>query len=307
MVEILATLLRKDNRIVGINVDNHEHKIVQFADDSTIIVGNLSSIKHVLNVICNFSKYAGLKLNMSKTKGIWLGPLKELGLRKYEGLTWTGNPVKCLGIYIGHKHEKCVYLNWTQKLKMMEKTLQRWKMRQLTLEGKIIIIKTLVLSKIIFPVSLLPIPTFVKNEVKEMIFKFLWKGKDKVKRSVLINDKYNGGLNMIDIDSFFDALKASWITRIINCKGKWKSIFEYYVNKQGTPLNYLLQMSFKTSRSFPVIKNCHSSTEIFYLLLTMLNHVYLWKIWMMNSFYNNQYLEIMHLNTMMNVSISETG
>ncbi|MCP3950619.1 MAG: hypothetical protein GY697_00120 [Desulfobacterales bacterium] len=109
------------------------------------------------------------------------------------------------------------------------------------------------ISKIIFPVSLLSVPTFVKDEVKEMIFKFLWKGKDKVKRSVLVNEKCNGGLNMINIDCFFDALKASWITRIINCKGKWKSILEYYVNNQGIPLNYLLQMSFKTTRSFPII------------------------------------------------------
>ncbi len=65
VVEILATVLRKDNHIVGITVGNKEHRIVQFADDLTIIVGNLNSIKHVLDIIHRYTKFAGPKLNMS--------------------------------------------------------------------------------------------------------------------------------------------------------------------------------------------------------------------------------------------------
>ena len=34
-----------------------------------------------------------------------------------------------------------------------------------------------------------------------MIFKFLWKGSDKVTRNSVINSVKNGGLNLIDIDS----------------------------------------------------------------------------------------------------------
>ncbi len=59
------------------------------------------------------------------------------------------------------------------KVENYGKKLQRWNMRQLTLEGKILIIETLVMSKIIFLVLLLSVPTFVKDEVKEMVFKFL--------------------------------------------------------------------------------------------------------------------------------------
>ena len=32
------------------------------------------------------------------------------------------------------------------------------------------------------------------KEVKKILFNFIWKGKDKVKRSVLISDEENGGL-----------------------------------------------------------------------------------------------------------------
>ncbi len=65
----------------------------------------------MLKVINRFTKFAGPKLNMEKTKGIWLGPLKILGLRTFCGITWTGSPVCCLGIYIGHKTLKCKILN----------------------------------------------------------------------------------------------------------------------------------------------------------------------------------------------------
>ena len=109
------------------------------------------------------------------------------------------------------------------------------------------------MSKIVFPASLLHVPDSVKVDLKKIIFDFLWKGKDKVKRSVIINTKCNGGLNMTDIDSFLTALKAAWISRLLNGNGKWKTVIEYLLNKQDMSLKYLLQMNFKSAKSFPVI------------------------------------------------------
>ena len=60
---------------------------------------------------------------MKKTKGIWLGNFKNLGLRVKDDIIWTGNPVKCLGVYIGHNSEKCYNKNWTRKFESIEKPL----------------------------------------------------------------------------------------------------------------------------------------------------------------------------------------
>merc|ERR1712105_62038 len=137
----------------------------------------------------------------------------------------------------------------------MQSMINRWKMRYLTLEGKILTVKTLVLSKIVFPISLLNEPQFVRPRIKEMVYNFIWKGKDKVKRNVLINSKCQGGLNMIDIDGFVESIKAAWITRLLRCKGKWKSIFENYISKCGLKLTYLLNMSIKSVKSFPILES----------------------------------------------------
>ncbi len=172
------------------------------------------SITNVIEIINRFSFFAGPNLNVSKTKGIWLGPLKDLGLRKFCDITWTGNPIKCLGIYLGHKKEKCDFLNWNKKLDNIHNTLNLWKCRDLSIEGKILIIKTMIISKIVFPVTLLDIPEEFIRTLKEYVYDFIWGSKDKVKRTVLTNDKKNGGYSMIDIDTFCNAIKASWVVRL---------------------------------------------------------------------------------------------
>ena len=47
---------------------------------------------------------------------------------------------------------------------------------------------------------------------------------DKIKRILMINDYSKGGLKMLDVKSFNDALKAKWVQRYLdpNNKGKWK-------------------------------------------------------------------------------------
>ena len=64
--------------------------------------------------------------------------------------------------------------------------------------------------------------------IKDTMFRFLWNGKpDKIKRNVIIQDYNKGGLKMIEIDSYINALKTKWIKRILdeNNKGLWKEIY----------------------------------------------------------------------------------
>lgn len=89
-----------------------------------------------------------------------------------------------------------------------------WKYRRLTLVGKITVLKSLVASQLVYVLS--PLHTNVKiiKEVNKLFFSFLWNGKgDKIKRDIITNDYANGGLKMIDIQSFNKSLKATWRTR----------------------------------------------------------------------------------------------
>jgi len=47
--------------------------------------------------------------------------------------------------------------------------------------------------------SLLPTPENIIKELNHLIYKFSWKGKDKITRKAEIND-YKGGKKMVDIE-----------------------------------------------------------------------------------------------------------
>jgi hypothetical protein len=60
-------------------------------------------------------------------------------------------------------------------------------------------------------------PDNVLKDIQKSFYKFLWNGKrDKVKREILTNSCEDGGLKMIDIKLFCQALKMTWIKKYID-------------------------------------------------------------------------------------------
>jgi L-rhamnose mutarotase len=66
-------------------------------------------------------------------------------------------------------------------------------------------------------------------------FKFIWNNKpDKVKWNTVVGKLGNGGLKMIDVQSYFMSLKASWVSRLVsNQLVNWKVIPCKYFAKLG--------------------------------------------------------------------------
>ena len=70
------------------------------------------------------------------------------------------------------------------------------------------ILKSLILSQLIYLSSILNIPEGFANLVKTKLLKLLWKNKrDNIERFGLYQDLDKGGLRMIDIEIMFKALK----------------------------------------------------------------------------------------------------
>ena len=75
-----------------------------------------------------------------------------------------------------------------------------WSSRSLTLFGKVLIIKSLGLSQILFSVSNINVPKDTITTVKGKLFSFLWnKKKDKIKTEGLNQDYDKGGIRMTDV------------------------------------------------------------------------------------------------------------
>ena len=98
----------------------------------------------------------------------------------------------------------------------MNKLFCAWGKRNLSILGKNLIIKSLILPLFTFLASVCLVPDIYHKEIEKKCFKFIWNGKpDKVKRNLIINSYERGGLQMMDIKSYFIALKATWVSRLV--------------------------------------------------------------------------------------------
>jgi len=75
-----------------------------------------------------------------------------------------------LGIFFSYDENEASELNFAEKIWNLEKTLNSWKKRNLTLNGKIKIVKTFRLSKLIYNVSVLVIPEHSIKETEKLKF-----------------------------------------------------------------------------------------------------------------------------------------
>ena len=92
--------------------------------------------------------------------------------------------------------------------------MNTWKQRYLSIKGKIVLLKTLAISKVTMSLSLLPVDKQIIGELKKMFFNFIWKSTERIKRNTLIGDYQDGGMKMIDLELFEKSLKASWVTKL---------------------------------------------------------------------------------------------
>ena len=95
-LEIMSIRIRKCDKVKGFVFSDLEHKLSQYADDTTMLLSTLESIAHSLDIIDLFCNVSGLKISLRKTQGIWLGTFKNNG-EMYHGVTFTNACVRCLG------------------------------------------------------------------------------------------------------------------------------------------------------------------------------------------------------------------
>ena len=96
--EILAISIRQNSIIKGITIEKNETKLLQYPDDTTAVLSDISSAQTLFRLLNDFEKISGLAVNPSKTEGLWIGSLRENKSTPF-GIKWTNEPVKALGAY----------------------------------------------------------------------------------------------------------------------------------------------------------------------------------------------------------------
>ena len=164
---------------------------------------------------------------------MWIGASKENKTKPF-GIKWPTKPIKALGLYFTYDLKLLKENNFIERLDSIKKLINIWSSRALSIFGNLAIIKSFLIPKFVYVCSLLPTPNEMVKQLNQLLFKFLWKGTDKVTRLSTINDYGEGGLKMIDLESMVKALRLAWLKRIFNANdGTWKRYLQHQLKTFG--------------------------------------------------------------------------
>jgi len=223
-------------------------KVVAYADDIALITPCRKGIVEAMKTYEKFSQASGLFLNAEKTEIINMRNYIRREFVRANVYNKTNNINLLQKLVICGKTYSCDIEienedNIGKRIQKMDKAIEQWNKRNLSTEGRIMIVKTFGISQIIY---MMQNTYFSKQHLKTLekkIYKFIWKGPDKIKRETLQQEYEDGGLKAPDIATIDKVLKLKQVLR----------------TALGThPVAYLQSVKIKDIQPYIKCKNTHT-------------------------------------------------
>ena len=149
--------------------------------------------------------------------------------------------IKIFSVYFSYNQKIKADNNFYNIISNIQRVLNLWRMRNLTLEGRIVVFKMFAISKIVFLALLTKIPHEAVKELVKIQKSFLWKDYTlKIRHETTRKEHKDGDLKNIDISYKIVSLHYFWIRRLYDKNfDEWKLI----------PL-HLIAMSFGSKFKF---------------------------------------------------------
>ena len=242
-----------------LRIFNHDFYYSAYADDTTFFVADIAFIRVINTMFNTYFKYSGLKPNISNCEIAGIGSFKgsKISVEGMRCVDLKKETIKIVGTHYSYDKALQENKNYTAVIESIHNTLRVWKFWNLTLEGKIILFKSLAISKITYQTLMSLVPKYLIEELENIQLDFLWDGnKPKIKHSTLSLDYKDGGLKSVNIKFRILSLQFSWFKKLYDKKKHdWKIIPNYLIKKdisENFILHSNLGINFKQLRHFPV-------------------------------------------------------
>ena len=128
-LEVLATAIRAEKEIKGIQIGKEEVKLSLFADDMVLYIENpQDSIRKSLELINEYSKIAGYKTNTQKSLALLYtnNEKTEREIKETIPFTIATKRIKYLGIYLPEEKKDLYIENYKTLMKEIKDDTNRW-------------------------------------------------------------------------------------------------------------------------------------------------------------------------------------
>ena len=123
--------------------------------------------------------------------------------------------IKILGTYFSYNSRIKEECNFLKIVSNVQSVLNLWQYLNLTLEGQIVVFKSLSISKTVFQALIVPVPAHVIKALETIQTSFLWNNSNtKTKYKTLCKRCENGSLKNLDIRNKVNSLQRSWVKRL---------------------------------------------------------------------------------------------
>nr|XP_039269731.1 uncharacterized protein LOC120344529 [Styela clava] len=231
--ELISTNIRCNRDIIGFkNCTNQRDVYNGFADDITLMLESMASVDSVLKLMELLESGTGQKINRDKCTILLCGSSRSWQINNtYKDIALKREEIKLLGIYIGNS-QKSRDKNWSNILANVQKIVNLWKGRNLTIVGRVVVAKSLMLSKLWYMASFEFMPEKYIQKMETIIWKFIWNDKAQmINRNISCSEFFEGGVKMMNIRNQIKALQVKWVLKLLEgCNNPWSQRAKYFVN-----------------------------------------------------------------------------
>ena len=174
-----------------------------------------------------FHRASGLRINMNKSKlmGISVESSKVEQAVEKIGCMALKTPFKYLGSKVGDLMSRTI--SWNEVLECMAARLSRWKLKTISIGGRLTLLKSVLGSIPIYHMSMFKVPKTVLQKMEAIRARF-FNGVDTNSRKScwvswkkVMASKDTGGLGVASLFAMNRALMFKWVWRFITKKSRY--------------------------------------------------------------------------------------
>ena len=219
--EPLSIAINNNQGIDGFKVPGVERPIkhIQYADDNNGINHKTHNVINTIDEYRRFGRASGVNLNHNKIKGMSIGT-DVLPTCPYFDIEWNSIAgLIVLGIIYMTDRERAVEVNWERVYNKIVKGIKRLKYRNLSLQGKVTMINSKILSKAVYLSYTYAITDEYFAKIEDLVRAYIWGGENKrrlIQLRYLYLPKDRGGLGLMHLKTQGQALRLKYVHDILD-------------------------------------------------------------------------------------------